>query len=153
MSRGSATTARPTAIEEHRDDADGKGRSRPPQLRGLHDDGPRRHRSDPPPRFTFTSPYDDHIGWEDYFERCGANAGSFEHFEIQQVNATSDGCFVLYEGRSKGGAGFRIAEYFRFEDGLIRSVEVFFGLEPAARRRSLHRAEAFSAKLLHQRAT
>lgn len=82
------------------------------------------------PGFTFTSPYDDHIGWEDYFERCWANAGSFERFEIQQVNATSDGCFVLYEGRSKRGASFRNVEYFRFEDGLIRSVEVFFGLEP-----------------------
>jgi hypothetical protein len=68
--------------------------------------------------FTFTSPYDDHIGWDDYFARCWANAGTFEC------------CFVLYEGRSKRGAIFRNAEYFCFEDGLIRSVEVFFGLAP-----------------------
>jgi ketosteroid isomerase-like protein len=80
--------------------------------------------------FTFTSPYDDHIGRDDYFARCWANAGTFEHLDIQQVNAAGDGCFVLYEGRSKRGAGFRNAEYFRFEDGLIRSVEVFFGLAP-----------------------
>jgi ketosteroid isomerase-like protein len=82
------------------------------------------------PDFTFTSPYDDHIGRKDYFERCWANAGTFERFEIQQVSPTSDGCFVLYEGRSKRGATFRNAEYFRFDGGLIRSVEVFFGLEP-----------------------
>ena len=82
------------------------------------------------PDFTFTSPYDDHIGWEDYFDRCWANAATFERFEIQQMSATSGGCFALYEGRSKRGASFRNAEYFRFEDGLIRSVEVFFGLEP-----------------------
>ena len=82
------------------------------------------------PDFTFTSPYDDHIGWEDYFARCWANAGTFERFEIQQLNGTGDGCFVLYEGRSKRGTSFRNTEYFRFENGLIRSVEVFFGLEP-----------------------
>jgi ketosteroid isomerase-like protein len=82
------------------------------------------------PDFTFTSPYDDHIGWKHYFERCWANAGTFERFEIQQVSPTGDGCFVLYEGRSKRGATFRNTEYFRFGTGLIRSVEVFFGLEP-----------------------
>jgi ketosteroid isomerase-like protein len=82
------------------------------------------------PDFTFTSPYDDHIGREGYFARCWANAGTFEHLDIQQLNATGDGSFVLYEGRSKRGASFRNVEYFRFEDGLIRSVEVFFGLAP-----------------------
>jgi hypothetical protein len=82
------------------------------------------------PDFTFTSPYDDHIGRDDYFARCWPNAGSFEHLEIRQVNASDDCCFVLYEGRSKRGAGFRNTEYFCFEDGLIRSIEVFFGLEP-----------------------
>ena len=82
------------------------------------------------PDFTFTSPYDDHIGRDDYFARCWPTAGSFEHLQIQQLNAADDGCFVLYEGRSKRGGSFRNTEYFRFEDRLIRSVEVFFGLEP-----------------------
>jgi ketosteroid isomerase-like protein len=82
------------------------------------------------PDFTFTSPYDDHIGRDDYFARCWPNAGSFERLQIQQLNAADDGCFVLYEGRSKRGGSFRNTEYFRFEDGLIHSVEVFFGLEP-----------------------
>ncbi|MGC1410004.1 MAG: nuclear transport factor 2 family protein [Acetobacteraceae bacterium] len=82
------------------------------------------------PDFTFTSPYDDQIGRDDYFTRCWPNAGSFERLQIQQLCAADDGCFVLYEGRSKRGASFRNTEYFRFEDGLIRSVEVFFGLEP-----------------------
>jgi ketosteroid isomerase-like protein len=80
--------------------------------------------------FTFTSPYDDHIGWDDYIARCWANAGTFERIDIHAVNATGEGCFVLYEGRSKRGATFRNVEYFCFEDGLIRSVEVFFGLAP-----------------------
>lgn len=84
------------------------------------------------PDFSFTSPYDDHIGWDDYFVRCWANAGSFERLEILELKAARDGCFVLYEGRSKRGGGFRNTEYFRFKDGLIHSVEVFFGLEPGA---------------------
>jgi ketosteroid isomerase-like protein len=82
------------------------------------------------PEFTFTSPYDDHIDRQTYFERCWPNAGTFELLEVQEVGPASDGCFVLYEGRSKRGGGFRNVEYFRFDDGLIRSVEVFFGLEP-----------------------
>jgi ketosteroid isomerase-like protein len=82
------------------------------------------------PEFTFTSPYDDHIGRAAYFERCWPNAGTFERLDIQQVTATGDGCFVLYEGRSKRGAGFRNTEYFRFVAGQICSVEVFFGREP-----------------------
>jgi ketosteroid isomerase-like protein len=82
------------------------------------------------PDFTFTSPYDDQIGWDAYFQRCWTNAGTFERLDIEQVKATDDGCFALYEGRSKRGASFRNTEYFRFQDGLIRSVEVFFGLEP-----------------------
>ncbi|HSZ93788.1 MAG TPA: nuclear transport factor 2 family protein [Acetobacteraceae bacterium] len=82
------------------------------------------------PDFTFTSPYDDHVDRDDYFARCWPNAGSFEHLQIQQLSPGDDGCFVLYEGRSKRGGSFRNTEYFRFEDGLIRSVEVFFGLEP-----------------------
>lgn len=82
------------------------------------------------PDFTFTSPYDDHIDRAAYFERCWANAGSFERLDIQQVTAGSDGCFVLYQGRSKRGGSFRNTEYFQFQDGLIHSVEVFFGLEP-----------------------
>lgn len=82
------------------------------------------------PDFTFTSPYDDHIGWQDYFERCWANAGTFEQLEVQQVVPTADGCFVLYQGRSKRGGSFRNTEYFRLADDLIVSVEVFFGLEP-----------------------
>ena len=81
-------------------------------------------------RAEIEAPYDDQIGWDTYFQRCWTNAGTFERLDIEQVKATDDGCFALYEGRSKRGASFRNTEYFRFQDGLIRSVEVFFGLEP-----------------------
>jgi ketosteroid isomerase-like protein len=33
--------------------------------------------------FTFTSPYDDHIGRGDYLARCWANAGTFERLDIR----------------------------------------------------------------------
>ena len=91
--------ARPTAIEAHPHETEREGGARAPQLCGLHDWIDRAdieailHKD-----FTFTSPYDDHIGWDDYFARCWANAGTFERIDIQAVNATGDGCFVLYDG-------------------------------------------------------
>lgn len=82
------------------------------------------------PDFTFTSPYDDHIDRSTYFERCWPNAGTFASLDLIEVQAARAGCFVFYEGRSKAGSAFRNTEYFTFDDGLIRSVEVFFGLAP-----------------------
>ncbi|RJF91472.1 DUF4440 domain-containing protein [Sphingomonas cavernae] len=82
------------------------------------------------PDFTFTSPYDDHIDRATYFERCWLNAGTFEKLDLIEVQPAGAGCFVFYEGRSRAGNAFRNTEYFTFEDGRIRSVEVFFGLAP-----------------------
>lgn len=82
------------------------------------------------PDFTFTSPYDDHIGRDVYFERCWPNAGTFDRLELIEVQPARAGCFVFYEGHSKAGNAFRNTEYFTFADGLVRSVEVFFGLAP-----------------------
>ncbi|MDQ0470291.1 nuclear transport factor 2 family protein [Labrys wisconsinensis] len=83
------------------------------------------------PDFTFTSPRDDHIGRDAYFERCWPAAGTFAVQDLKTVVPDgSGGCFVLYEGRAKAGWGFRNVEQFRFADGRIVSVEVFFGREP-----------------------
>ena len=83
--------------------------------------------------FTFTSPYDDHIDRAAYFERCWPNAGLFVRLDLHDVKDAGEGCFALYEGRSKRGSSFRNVEYFRFRDGLICEVEVFFGLEPGGK--------------------
>jgi ketosteroid isomerase-like protein len=81
-------------------------------------------------RFTFTSPYDDHIDRPTYFERCWPNAGTFERFELQHVVVQGDICWVTYEGQSKPGNWFRNTEMLRFSGDQIISVEVFFGLPP-----------------------
>jgi ketosteroid isomerase-like protein len=80
--------------------------------------------------FTFTSPYDDHIGRATYFERCFPQAGTFERFELQQVTVDGDACVVVYNGERKHGGAFHNTERFVVVDGKIKSVEVFFGLPP-----------------------
>ena len=52
--------------------------------------------------FTFTSPWDDHIGRAAWFERCWPFAGTFRNTEL-----------------------------FRFDGDRIRSIDVFFGFVPA----------------------
>ncbi|KQV34741.1 MULTISPECIES: nuclear transport factor 2 family protein [unclassified Rhizobium] len=82
------------------------------------------------PDFTFTSPYDDHIDRQTYFERCWPAAGSFEYFDIRHLAVFGDHCFVTYDAKSLRGKAFRNTELFTTANGRIRSVEVFFGLPP-----------------------
>ncbi len=85
-----------------------------------------------PDDFTFTSPYDDHIGRARWFERCWPHAGSFRFRKPMTIFAEGDECFVMYETEGKPGGTFRNTEHFTFRDGLLRSVEVFFGFVPGA---------------------
>jgi ketosteroid isomerase-like protein len=80
--------------------------------------------------FTFTSPYDDHIDRQTYFERCWPNAGTFDRFELLHVIAHGERCWVTYEGHGKAGRWFRNTEMFRIAGDQIAEVEVFFGLPP-----------------------
>lgn len=83
--------------------------------------------------FTFTSPYDDHIDRAAYFERCWPNAGTFEHFDLQQITFDGDACFVMYRGKRRQGGAFHNTERFEIAGDRIRAVEVFFGLPPGGR--------------------
>ena len=81
--------------------------------------------------FSFTSPYDDHIGRDEYFRRCWPNAGMQESFDLRMVLPDGeDGALVLYEGVMKNGQRIRNVEHMRFAGDRLRSVEVFFGLGP-----------------------
>jgi hypothetical protein len=62
--------------------------------------------------FTFTSPFDDHIGREDYFRRCWPEKNIHFRFDVHPA------------------ARFRNAELMTFENGKLKSVEVFFGDPP-----------------------
>ncbi|HKT52959.1 MAG TPA: nuclear transport factor 2 family protein [Caulobacteraceae bacterium] len=82
------------------------------------------------PDFTFTSPYDDHIGREAYFERCWPNSDRIKAMRIDRVIADGDDAFVLYDLEPRSGGSFRNTEFMRFEGGRLKAVEVYFGEVP-----------------------
>lgn len=84
------------------------------------------------PDFTFTSPFDDQIGRDAYFARCWPFAGSFRFAADMTVFAEGAACFVMYSTEAKPGGTFRNTEFFRIEEGRIRSIDVFFGFLPKA---------------------
>ena len=77
--------------------------------------------------FTFTSPYDDAIGRDRYFERCWPNHTRVAEFEIERCAVDADGAFVTYLFTNKDGSAFRNSEYLRVSDGRIVSADVYFG--------------------------
>lgn len=77
--------------------------------------------------FTFTSPYDDCIGRDAYFEKCWPNRSRFADFEIECVAAGPQAAFVTYRASLKSGDTFRNTEYLTVRDGQVKSVDVFFG--------------------------
>ena len=78
--------------------------------------------------FTFTSPHgDDHIDVKKYFEKCWPEAGKIDSFDVDKVIGDGDDAFVRYRCLTTSGRSFRNVEYFRFENGKIKEIEVFFG--------------------------
>jgi ketosteroid isomerase-like protein len=100
------------------------------------------------PGFTFTSPYDDAIGRDEYFARCWPGHTNIAKFTFVAVAQDGDGVLVLYEAQLKahnpvhGGTGFRNAEYLSFENGKLKSVEVYFGDPPRGLTRREFAAES-----------
>jgi ketosteroid isomerase-like protein len=77
--------------------------------------------------FTFTSPYDDAISRDAFFERCWPNGDLFADFQIERVTPDADGAFVTYLATTNGGDQFRNTEYLTVSGGQIHSVDVYFG--------------------------
>ena len=76
----------------------------------------------------FTSPQDDHIDRDAYFERCFPTADRLRSQELLEVvDAGAGGVFILYEYELMDGARYRNAEYLTVRDGQISEVQVFFG--------------------------
>jgi ketosteroid isomerase-like protein len=88
------------------------------------------------PGFTFTSPFDDHIGREDYFRRCWPARNIHQKFNFVTVMQSGDRVFITYDAEMREpnavhpAARFRNAELMTFENGKLKSVEVFFGDPP-----------------------
>ena len=77
--------------------------------------------------FTFTSPYDDHIDREEYFERCWPSSERISAFSIEKLFEQGNEVFVRYQLQPKAGESFRNTEHMTIEDGKIKQVDVYFG--------------------------
>jgi ketosteroid isomerase-like protein len=79
------------------------------------------------PDFHFTSPLDNRIDRETYFERCWPNSERIEDFDFVRFMAREDQVAVTYEARSTGGKRFRNTEIFTLRGDQVAEVEVYFG--------------------------
>ena len=88
------------------------------------------------PGFTFTSPFDDHIGREEYFRRCWPATPMHHSFRFVSLMENGNQVLVVYDAELRApnavhvSGRFRNAELMIFEDGKLKSVEVFFGDPP-----------------------
>ena len=86
--------------------------------------------------FTFTSPFDDHIGREEYFRRCWPAVPLHRKFDFAAMMQDGDKVFVAYDAHMRipnathHESPFRKEELMTFEGGKLKSVEVFFGDPP-----------------------
>ncbi|SCK28466.1 nuclear transport factor 2 family protein [Streptomyces sp. WMMB 322] len=78
--------------------------------------------------YRFTSPQDDHIDRDAFFERCFPTAERFRWQEILAVvPAGGDDVFLLYEYELRTGERHRNVEVATVRDGRITETQVFFG--------------------------
>ena len=77
--------------------------------------------------FRFTSPYDDEIDKATYFERCWRNSDWIERHELEKIFVDGNEAFVTYRCVAKGGKNFRNTEFFTFEGGMVKRIDVYFG--------------------------
>ena len=77
--------------------------------------------------FRFTSPYDDGIDKAAYFKRCWPGNERIKLNVIERMFEQGDEVFVTYKCATHDGSEFRNTEFFRFDGGKIRSIDVYFG--------------------------
>lgn len=77
--------------------------------------------------FRFTSPLDNGINRERYFEICWPANERIDAFDIDELVVDNGRAFVTYEVRWTDGTGSRNTEVLTVRDGQITTVEVYFG--------------------------
>lgn len=77
--------------------------------------------------FTFSSPRDDRIDRETYFERCWPAEKLFRAFHVEHLVADSDTVLLGYRAEKTDGGSFRNIETIRFDGEKIAEVTVYFG--------------------------
>ncbi len=81
------------------------------------------------PGFTFSSPLDDGISRDRYFERCWPNSEHIDAVRIEHLFVQGDQAFVQYQLQTTGKPPFRNTEFFTLRDGQVVHVDVYFGAE------------------------
>lgn len=77
--------------------------------------------------FHFTSPMDNQIDRQTYFEICWPNSEAIIVMTLQHVVVFGQQAFVTYEALKRDGKRFRNTELLTVKDGKITEVEVYFG--------------------------
>ncbi len=77
--------------------------------------------------FTFTSPEDDNINRDAFFEKCWGQSDDHPVFKLEKIMVHEHQVIVLYECKTGSGRQFRNVEIFVFDQGKLKSIEVFFG--------------------------
>ncbi len=76
---------------------------------------------------TFTSPHDNAINREEYFERCWPMHEHIDNFMVTHIFAKGDEAFVSYLLTLDDGRQFSNTELMTMTDGKINTVHAFFG--------------------------
>jgi hypothetical protein len=77
--------------------------------------------------FTFSSPQDDHIDRNTYFERCWPEKPPFRAIDIEHLVLDGDVAIIGYRAEKLDGGAFRNVELMRFEGDRIAEINVYFG--------------------------
>lgn len=80
--------------------------------------------------FEFTSPFDDHIHRDEFFERCWPDSEKIQDIHIMSVAVSEEEVLVHYEVNMKDGTHFKNVDTFVIKDDMIMSQEVYFGDPP-----------------------
>jgi ketosteroid isomerase-like protein len=76
----------------------------------------------------FTSPQDDHIDRQAFFDRCFPTADRFARQELLHVAPAGErDVFIAYEYELKDVGTYRNTELLTVVDGRITEIQVFFG--------------------------
>jgi ketosteroid isomerase-like protein len=77
--------------------------------------------------FHFSSPLDNRIDRNTYFERCWPNSANSADFKFIYLVQQGERVYVTYEGRNTSGKGFRNTEILTVRHGKLVDAEVYFG--------------------------
>jgi len=77
--------------------------------------------------YRFTSPIDNALDRETYFEICWPNSEAMAGFDCIYQSEDGDRAFIVYEGRTSTGRTFRNCEVHTVRDGRLAATEVYFG--------------------------